>query len=435
IMQSNGGMISARSARREAVRTILSGPAGGVVGAFASAQAAALKRAITFDMGGTSTDVALCDGSIPILSGAEVGGYPIGVPMIGIHSVGAGGGSIAWIDRGGGLRVGPASAGADPGPICYGRGGNRITVTDANLFLRRMDPTRFLGGRLRLRPERVRGPLVAMGRRLGLSPEALAEGVVRVANAVMEKAIRVISIERGFDPRDFVLVSFGGAGGMHALDLARALSIPRVLIPRHPGVLSALGLVHCDVRKELTQSFLSPVTAADFGELRKRFERLLRSGAVAMTGEGISARRVRADCVADLRYVGQSYELAVPFDRHFLDRFHQLHRRRYGHSDRKAPVELVNLRVRWVGRVDRPPILRPDGPASPRRGAAPFARWPMIFEGRARRGRGYLRPDLPPGFSFRGPAVVLEEHATTVVTPDASARVDRMGNLFLEWSR
>ena len=265
IMQSNGGSISAAQARASAVRTILSGPAAGAVGAQAIAKASGFERVILFDMGGTSTDVSLIDGHLGTTSESMVGDFPVCLPMLDIHTVGAGGGSIAYVDSGGSLRVGPRSAGADPGPVCYGKG-EEITVTDANLLLGRLDAEHFLGGRMKLDAERAANVAAAFAERLGIAPARLAEGIVQIANANMERAIRAVSVQRGHDPRDFALLAFGGAGGMHACEIADALEMTTVIVPQHAGVLSALGMLLADVRKDYSQTILKTSACIDVRE-------------------------------------------------------------------------------------------------------------------------------------------------------------------------
>ncbi len=349
VMQSSGGITSLSAAICEPVRTVLSGPAGGVVGAAASARASGFERIIAFDMGGTSTDVSLIERTPATASDTLVAGLPIGVPMLDIHTVGAGGGSLARFDAAGVLRVGPESAGADPGPICYGRG-TQPTVTDANLLLGRLQPTRFLGGDFALDLERARR-ITREWLKKNSSPltlEKFAAGVVRVVNATMEKAIRVVSIERGRDPRDFALVAFGGAGGLHACALAEALSIPNVIVPALPGALSALGILVSDVVKDFSRTVLLRVAdklpharlAQEFAALQKQAAKNFR--AEAWQGKVQYRRSV------DIRYRGQGYELNLPFTKALLKDFEQEHHRRYGYSHATREVELVTLRLRAV---------------------------------------------------------------------------------------
>ncbi|MGA8501938.1 MAG: hydantoinase/oxoprolinase family protein, partial [Candidatus Sulfotelmatobacter sp.] len=333
VMQSSGGITALASAATEPVRTVLSGPAGGVVGAAASARASGFKRIIAFDMGGTSTDVSLVEGAITTASHAEVAGLPIGVPMLDIHTVGAGGGSLARFDAAGVLRVGPESAGADPGPICYGRG-TQPTVTDANLLLGRLQPTRFLGGDFTLDVDRTRRVTREWlkRQRTSLTTEQFAAGVIRVVNATMEKAIRVVSIERGRDPRDYALVAFGGAGGLHACALAQALSIPHVIVPALPGALSALGILVSDVVKDYSRTVLWRVSGKlPTAQLNAEFSSLQKQAAKDFQNEAWQGR-VHYQQTVDLRYRGQGYELNLPFTNDLLKKFEQEHHRRYGYA-------------------------------------------------------------------------------------------------------
>jgi N-methylhydantoinase A len=425
VMQSSGGIISARVAAAEPVRTVLSGPAGGVVGAFRLARAARFDRIIGFDMGGTSTDVSLVDaaaGGLRVSNESVVSGVPIGVPMLDIHTAGAGGGSIARFDAGGMLRVGPESAGSAPGPICYGRG-ELATVTDANLILGKLDAERFLGGTVKLDVERTRA---FMGRAKGAlaSVEEFAAGIVSVIETTMAKAIRVISIERGFDPREFTLVAFGGGGPVHACRLANALRVPRVLIPVLPGALSAVGILLADTAREYSRTVMLPIDAPledAFAEMeaaaREEFE---REGL-----EGVSHRSL------DLRYGGQGYELNVPFGSDSAAAFHELHRRRYGFADESRAIEIVNVRVRMV--APAPPFEQPRKPLREGDGRqAIVGSRPVIFEGGAIETRIYDRDRLRPGDTFAGPAIVSEYSSATILPPGDVLRVDELGNLVIE---
>jgi N-methylhydantoinase A len=438
IMQSNGGILSATVAAGEPVRTILSGPAGGVLGSQYVAEVAGFDRIITFDMGGTSTDVALMDGgtgeTLATTSENVVSGMPVAVPMLDIHTVGAGGGSIARFDRAGALRVGPESAGAEPGPICYGRG-EKATVTDANLILGRIPESGLLGGafkldlpRARLYINRARGPMP--------SAESFAQGIVDVANVVMEKAIRVISVERGHDPRDYTLVAFGGAGALHACELAAALEIPRVLVPCFPGALSALGILRADVTKDLSRTVrLEVESAVDAkSKLQRAFTGLEEEGRKQMRAEGFSSGAVQIHRSLDMRYSGQSYELNVPFAGDFISGFHRAHEKRYGYFDRARGCEVVNIRGRFTGRTPKPtlPKLRPGG-ANP--GVALVSKSPVLFQGRRKLTPIYDRSRLRAGNRIPGPAIVTEYSATTLIPPDWSGRLDRNGNLILEPGR
>jgi N-methylhydantoinase A len=434
VMQSSGGIISAETASREPVRTILSGPAGGVLGAQYVAELAGYPRVITFDMGGTSTDVALLDGGLRTTTESEVAGLPVSVPMLDIHTVGAGGGSLARFDRGGALRVGPESAGADPGPICYGRG-TRPTVTDAHLLLGRIVPEGFLGGEFRLDGARA-SEWMAKARGPMKSTEVFAQGILDIVEANMEKAIRVISVERGYDPRDYTLVAFGGAGGLHACGLAAALEIPRVLIPKFPGGLSALGILRADVVKDFSRTILLAIESrrAMRGVLEKEFARMERAAATDMRREGFEPRQVRVERLFDMRYVGQAYELTVPAKGDFAGSFHRAHERRYGYSDAQRAVEIVNVRARAIGSTPKPALAKiPGGGANAR--AAMAGERNVFFDGRAVKTPVYERSQLRTGNRFRGPAVVTEYSATAVVLRGWGVRVDAYGNLIMERRR
>jgi N-methylhydantoinase A len=435
IMQSNGGVISAETASREAVRTILSGPAGGVVGGFEAAKAAGYENVITFDMGGTSTDVSLLQGGIGFSAETEVAGCPIRVPVIDIHTVGAGGGSIALRDPGGALAVGPESAGADPGPICYGKG-EQVTVTDANLFLGRLDPDRFLGGRMCIYPDVAKAGISKLAKSLALSPVQAAEGVVRIADQHMAGAIRLISVERGHDPREFALVSFGGAGGMHACSLARILDIPTVIIPKNPGILSARGMLTADVVKDYTRTVLLPVDGLGEGTLNRHFRAMLTEAEREMRFEGFP--KIRVERYADIRYLGQSYELTVPFPgragkniaRQLRRAFDRQHDERFGTSNTSRPTEIVTLRLRSSGKVRKPAeeSIQSGGRDGSR---ARVGRREMVFDGRKYQGVLYERELLRGGDRFSGPAIVTEFSATTILPPGARCRVDKRGNLIM----
>lgn len=423
VMQSNGGAIAAELAGREAVRTVLSGPAAGVVGGWRVAAQLGIRRAITFDMGGTSTDVSLVEGGVGYHSTWEIGGVPVEVPAIDIHTVGAGGGSLAGLDAGGALKVGPESAGADPGPACYGTG-TRPTVTDANVVLGRLVPEAFLGGRMRLDSARAAAALRPLARALGGGLEAAADGVVRVVNASMERAIRTISVERGHDPRAYSLVAFGGAAGQHACALAMALGIPRVVVPDAPGLLSAWGAATADVQRDFVRTVRlvdpRPETLAPV------FAPLERAAQEALRRAGFPAARRRIVRVADMSYVGQSHTIRVPFTPRSMDTFHRLHRRLYGYADRDRALMVVNVRVMGVGRVlpirERPPAVTTQAASRP---------WSLHWDGARVRARVMDRASLHPGTVVPGPAVIAELSATTIVPPGWRARVDRTRHLVL----
>lgn len=434
VMQSSGGIISAAIAAHEPVRTILSGPAGGVLGAQHVAELAGFRKIISFDMGGTSTDVALIDGPLRTSNESEVAGLPVSVPMLDIHTVGAGGGSLARFDRGGALRVGPESAGADPGPICYGRG-TKPTVTDAHLILGRIVPQGFLGGEFRLDLARTRE---WMGRARGAMPsvEALAQGILDVVQTNMEKAIRVISIERGYDPRDYTLVAFGGAGGLHACGLAAALEIPRVLMPRFPGGLSALGILRADAVKDFSKTILMEADSARHAssQLRRHFAAIERQARHDLRAEGFAPRQIRIERLLDMRYIGQAFELTVPADGDFVRSFHAAHERRYDYGDPNRAVEIVNIRARAIGLTPKPELsrLRAGGPDSR---PAIMDKREVFFAGKRLRANVYDRSRFLAGNLLHGPAIIVEYSATTVVEPGWQGSVDTYGNLVLERAR
>jgi N-methylhydantoinase A len=426
IMQSSGGILSAQAAAREPVRTILSGPAGGVAGALSVARRVGIDRVLSFDMGGTSTDVALLDTTRepPVTIEGQVSGLPVRVPMLDIHTAGAGGGSLAWMDLAGTLQVGPQSAGADPGPACYGRG-KGATVTDANLLLGRLHPDHFLGGAMRLDPERAHAALdrVCAGGAFA-SLEALAGGMVRVANARMESALRQVSVERGHNPRSFALLAFGGAGPLHACALASSLGIGKVLIPAAPGALSALGILDADLRREFSRTvMLKPGSP----RIRKVFAELEAEARITFRSEGVNPTLTRA---ADLRYDGQGFELRVDWSGNVIARFHAMHERSYGYADPARSVEVVTLRVQAVARTPRPrqtaaPITRSNG------GHARIGPRQIFEDGRWCRGALYDRSLLHAGDRISGPAVIVELSATTYLPSGWTAIVDGFSNLVL----
>ena len=430
VMQSSGGIISARSAAPEPVRTVLSGPAGGVIGACHVARWASFERIIGFDMGGTSTDVFLSDaatGGALLTRESIVAGVPVSMPMLDIHTAGAGGGSIARFDAGGMLRVGPESAGAQPGPICFGRG-TMPTVTDANLLLGRLDQDSFLGGGVRLDQPRTtqimresKGPLV--------SAETFAAGILRVVETQMEKAIRGISVERGHDPRQFTLVAFGGGGPLHACSLARALRIPTVLVPAMPGALSAIGILLADSVRDYSRTVMLPGDAIE--TLEDSFAELEQRGVAEFAAEGLQGI---AQCTVDVRYRRQGYELNVPFNKQSpaqsIAAFHRLHQQRYGFCDESKPVEIVNLRLRMIaaGEPYAPAYREPvPGDGS----AACYAERPVHFAGRFLPTRHYRREGLAPGDSIHGPAMITEYTSATALPPGCCAQVDGFGNLVI----
>jgi N-methylhydantoinase A len=430
VMQSNGGIISAEKAALLPVTTILSGPAGGVTGALYAAQLAGIEKAITFDMGGTSTDAALLSGEPRTTNESMVAGVPVAVPMLEIHTVGAGGGSIARFDRGGALRVGPESAGAVPGPICYGSG-ETPTVTDAHAVLGHFGERGLLGGELALDVERARSRMEKL-RGSFRSVEEFAEGILVVADVAMEKAIRVISVERGHDPRDYTLVAFGGAGGLHACSLAAALEMRGVLLPVFPGGLSALGILRADVVREFSRTVLLAAShwADTARQLPGLFRPLVLAAGRALRSEGFAPANIRIERRLDMRYAGQAYELSVPAAGDFVRAFHKAHDQRYGYHDEKRAVEIVNVRCRATGITNKPGLARVARRG--RGGRLPVAgTLRCVFGGNPERARLIARQELRAGDAFLGPAVISEYSATTLVPRGWTATVDSFGQIVL----
>lgn len=441
VMQSNGGMISFSEAQRAGVRCILSGPAGGVIGSHFLAQQLSIgnhwidaqatgssTKLITFDMGGTSTDVSMIDGVPKLTTESVIGGCPISIPVLDIHTIGAGGGSIATVDPGGALRVGPKSAGADPGPACYGRG-LQPTVTDANLVLGRLVPDFFLGGEIQLDNKRAEKAINMLGAGLRLSLSQTALGIIDIVNTHMERALRVITVERGYDPGNFSLLSFGGAGGLHAVDLARNLGIPRVIISPWASVFSAFGMLCADIIRDYTQTVMLPADTPING-LLSRFERLVQNGKSDLDKEGIPSDQIRVEMALDMRYQGQSYELTIPFNNSYLREFHESHKRLYSYDRQGAPVEIVNLRVRAIGKMD-PPVL----PESPKAGVDPspalIGKRGVIFLHDLEHIPFYRGELLQHGNQLHGPAIIVRSDTTIVLGHKDRAKLDRYNNLII----
>ena len=428
IMASGGGTFSVERAAREPVHTILSGPAGGVVAALAEARRIGFEHVLSFDMGGTSTDVSLCPGRALYTKEYQIAGSAVAIPVIDIHTVGAGGGSIARRDPGGALQVGPESAGATPGPICYGRGGSDVTVTDAHVWLGRMPAEMFLGGRRALEREAIAGPLAQLAADLGESPERAAGGVIEVADTRMEAVLRLISVERGYDPADLTLVAFGGAAPLHAAELAGRLGVPRVLVPPDPGTLSARGILIADVRKDASRTILRRGEDAQIEALEPIFNELELLAWEELHSEGFAADVVESERVIDARYVGQSYELDVPASASWSDSFHAAHKQRFGFARPDATVEAVTLRV-----TARAPVLRPQPALIEASTAPPQAAqsskvythdgWSDV--------RLFLREGLRAGQQLSGPAVIAEYSATTWVPSSWHVEVSMWGDLLL----
>jgi N-methylhydantoinase A len=446
ITASNGGVMSFGAASRQPVRTVLSGPATGVVGGLKTGILAGYRNLITFDMGGTSTDVALIEDGKPKLAGEmDVHGYPLKAPMLDIHTVGAGGGSIAFIDAGGLLKVGPRSAGANPGPVCYGLGNHEPTVTDANVVLQTLNPSHLLGGRMKIDQSKAKAAIADLASRLKLDPMATAQGIVSVVTANMAKAIRVISVQRGHDPRDYTLVAFGGAGPLHSARLARELDIPRVLVPRNPGILCALGLLLTDLQTNYAQTSLVPLEANALGRMRATFASLEARAHAWFDDEGIAASARRLGRTVDMRYVGQNYELPVPFpdpseatsDDALLSTmrtgFERAHRQMYGYVAPEEPIQAVTFRLEAVGGV-RQAEIKSRPPATTRVEDAMIGKrdvW-LAEAGDFVTSPIYDRDKLGPGHRIAGPAIVEQMDATTVLLPGQRAAVDAYLNLIVE---
>lgn len=442
LMQSSGGSLTVSAARDYPVRMVTSGPAGGALAVQRLGRATEERHLLGVDMGGTSTDICLISGGdLRMTTEGEIGGRPIKLPMIEINTIGAGAGSIAWLDAAGGLHVGPRSAGAEPGPVAYGQGGTEPTVTDANLVLGRLHPKRFAAGLKSLDIEAARRAIIEkIGEPLGHGPEQAAEGIIRIANANMERAVRVSSAEKGYDPRDITLVAFGGAGPMHAAALAKAVGIPTVMVPEQPGVFSAVGLVMADIRHDFVQTQVLRGAAITAEALAPLYDGLEARARDALAQDGVDEARREIQRFADLRYLGQAYEVNVPLAAGALDqaavealvaRFHALHQQLYAHNHPSKPVEFVSARVAAIGLQHAPP---------PRRRAANGAdltateRRPVYFEeaGDLVDTPVYERADIGPGSVLSGPAIVEQVDTTIVIHPGQGAKADDYGNLLIE---
>ena len=436
VMQSSGGSISVETASAEPVRTILSGPAGGLVAAQRVAQLAGYEDILTFDMGGTSTDVALCQGAPKTTSEAKISDLPIAVPVLDIHTVGAGGGSIAFVDAGGALRVGPESAGANPGPACYGKG-ILPTVTDANVVLGRFGAAGLLGGSMTLHRARAAKSLDDLAREMSkfssrkLDRFQAAEGVIKIANANMERALRLVSLERGFDTRLFTLVSFGGAGGLHACALAEALKIRRILIPSYPGAFSALGVLLADVIKDYRKTVMLSGANLRNRELTKQYSILKKQANSDMKNEGIAPSLLEFKHSLGVRYRGQSFELEVEFSDDWAraeNDFHQLHQKRYGHSNPGASVEIVNLHLRVIGATQKPQLPKHKIKNHQAKAEAKIQIW---REGKLVKIDLYDRSKLKSGAEISKGGLVIEYGSTTMISEGWKGKIDASGNLIL----
>ncbi len=440
VMEASGGLMTLPSARRKPVHTVLSGPAGGVVSAAEISLRAGFPDIVTMDMGGTSTDISLIiNGKPQVTTQADLEGMPIRVPVVDINAIGAGGGSIASIDDGGALRVGPRSAEAIPGPACYGRGGTLPTVTDANLVVGRLGAETALGGSMKLDRDAASAALDAeVAKPLSLSTTQAATGVLRVANANMERGIRVVSVQRGHDPRDFALVPFGGAGPLHAADVAESLGIPTVLVPPAPGILCAMGILMSDLRHDLVATNLMALAAVEEAQVWAALEPLRVQGETLLDADGVPTDARRVETFVDVRYIGQSFELSLPIAEGagleaLAEAFHSAHAHKFGHADRDAPVEIVNLRVLAVG--ETPPLVLPEVEAGEQTVAADalVTQRDVFFEVDQswHKTPVYRREHLRVGNEIAGPAVIDEVSSTTLLRPGDHSRVDELGNIII----
>ncbi|MBI4338059.1 MAG: hydantoinase/oxoprolinase family protein [Chloroflexi bacterium] len=442
ITQSNGGIISLESAAQNTARTVLSGPSGGVMGASYVCNQAGFQDLITFDMGGTSTDVSLVNkGQAMMTTQRELGGYPVKTPMIDVHSIGAGGGSIGWVDLGGLLKVGPQSAGADPGPACYNRGGQEATVTDANVVIGALNPEYLLGGRMKIDAKLAREAVHRLALKLDLDDVAAAQGMLSVVVANMVRAVRVISVQRGYDPRRYVLVSFGGAGPLHSGWLTRELNMQRTLVPQRPGLLCAFGLLVTDVRSDFLQTRITQTHNADLHQIGDVYAQLERQAHEWLDRESIPPERRLFHRSVDMRYVGQNYELSVPlpseaFDQHSMDtvlrEFYRTHDQTYGYAVEGEPTELVTFRVEALSVVQKVPSLShlEAGPKPPKQ--AHLEDRQVYLDGGWTRTPVYDRAHLLPSNVINGPAVIEQMDATTLLLPGQRGTVDRFMNILVE---
>jgi N-methylhydantoinase A/oxoprolinase/acetone carboxylase beta subunit len=431
IMQSNEGYISANAAKSEPIKTVLSGPTGGVVAAYHLSRSAGAKRTITFDMGGTSSDVSLIDDGISRTNENKIGEFPVRLPMIDIHTVGAGGGSIAYLDSGGSLRVGPQSAGAVPGPACYGHN-DLPTVTDANLILGRLVPEFFLGGKMKIYPEKSQRAVEKISNKINKSIIDTASGIIDIANANMEKAIRVISVERGYDLREFSLFPFGGAGGMHAVEISAHLNMPKIIVPLNAGVLSALGLLLADSIKDYSRSFLKETENLKNKDIEEAFRSLEEKGIKEVMYEGYPNSKIRIFRFLDLRYLGQSYEITIPYRSYpaMIPDFQKAHQKTFSYHHLDQPVEIVNVRIKAIGLSQKIKMKeQPLHGSSPKK--AFFKEQTLIFKGEEHLAPVYDRSLIEAGNRINGPSLVVDHESTAFIPPAFKAEVDNLLNLII----
>lgn len=434
VMRSNGGVMTDSHASKHPITTLLSGPVGGSIGGVELSKSTGLKNLLCVDMGGTSFDLSLVVDGAPELSNETVlQGLPLLMSIINIDTVGAGGGSLAWVENGG-LRVGPQSAGSVPGPVCYGRGGTEPTITDANLFLGRLGEDSLLNGDMTLDMSATAQAFEKLGQQVGLSAIELAEGMIAIGNAKMADAMRTITVGRGIDPRDFTLVAFGGAGPMHAVELARELDIKQILIPKYPGTFSAWGMLQSDIRHDFSVTDYVVSDDVDQGRVEGHFKAMLSEGQQVLAEEGVAADKMAFERSVDLRYVGQEYTITVALPSSLdlseaIQNFHNLYQARYGHALHESPVEIINLRLAAIGKLDR---LAPSSAALDHLGSPLSAQRNIVFNGERFLSPIYKRDFLPSGEVYHSPAVVEEASATTIIPPGYSFSIDTIGNLLIQ---
>lgn len=434
VMRSSGGVMTDRVARDQPISTLLSGPVGGAIGCVQLAKDTGRRNLLGVDMGGTSFDLTLVvDGEPQLSTETSLEGLPLLMSVVDIHTIGTGGGSIAWIE-GGGLRVGPKSAGSQPGPACYGRGGTEPTVTDANFFLGRLAANSLLGGRMSLDAAATQAAVAKLAGPLGMSGLELAEGILAISNAKMADAMRTITVEKGIDPRSFTLVAYGGAGPMNAAELAFELDIREILIPRFPGTFSAWGMLRSDIRSEFSASFFMPADQVAGEAMRAVCADLQAQGRALLEQEHVPADQMIFAMSADIRYVGQEYALSIPFGREgavadILDAFHTAHERRFGHAQPLNPVEFVNLRLAAIGQLARP---RQAFDFTPQTSSPQIGEREVIFAGRPVAAKIYSRALFTDQDRYQGPAVIEEESATTFVPPGYAFQLDDWGNILIQ---
>jgi N-methylhydantoinase A len=434
VMRSNGGVMTDRMARDRPISTLLSGPVGGAIGCAQLSKDTRRANLLGVDMGGTSFDLTLViDGQPQLSTETSLQGLPLLMSVVDIHTIGTGGGSIAWIEVGG-LRVGPQSAGSQPGPACYGRGGTEPTVTDANLYLGRLGSNSLLGGRMTLDNDATGRAMTKLAQRLGINERELAEGILAISNAKMADAMRTITVEKGIDPREFTLVAYGGAGPMHAVELAYELEIGEILIPRFPGAFSAWGMLQSDIRSDFTANFFFPADRVDPVAVRKVFQSLQDQGRALLEQEHVASEGMVFTLAADLRYVGQENSLSIPLSIEngvpdILKVFHSAHERRFGHAQPNNPVEFVNLRLAAVGRLARE---RQAFACRPQAASPVIGKRDLIFGGQTLRANIFNRASFTDPTRYFGPAVIEEESATTFVPPGYGFQLDEWGNLLIQ---